>query len=223
MAPKQINPGKALASAIDNGVFFVAALVLFLKTSEVLAIFAPASLFGYENTGWLYGLVCAGLVEGVLVAAKFTLPHNQTSYSWLYNVGLIAIPFAISAAAQVTDGFLVKETLSAQPAAIQFIVNIGVPLVPSVILALVLGKSIFQSMPEIAETKVAKITRVPATPAVVRQYAAEVAETELRKNDLTAEDKDFIATHNTRQILAKFGGSGRRARDWKNMAKSGKL
>jgi len=223
VAPKQINPGKALASAIDNGVFLVAAMVLFLKTSEVLAIFAPASLFGYENIGWLYGLVCAALVEGVLVAAKFTLPHNQTSNAWLYNVGLLLVTFAISAAAQVTDGFLVKETLAAQPVAIQFLVNVGVPLVPSVVLALVLGKSVFQTMPELPETNSARITRTPATPVAPRQFAADMSAPELRRNDLTAEDKDFIATHNTRQILAKFGGSGRRARDWKNLAKSGKL
>ena len=219
----KINPSKAFASIIDNGVFFIAAAVLFLKTSEVLALFAPSTILGYSNIGWLYGGICALLVEGVLIASKYTLPSDRTGYAWLYNVMLIVVTFSISAAAQITDGFMVKQTLADQPVAIQFIVNWGVPLVPSIVLALVLGKTIFATLPEDAAPKTAKPTYKPAAAPETAQYAAESHYAELRRSDLSAEDKDFIATHNTRQILGKFGGSGRRAREWRNLAKRGEL
>lgn len=221
---RKLNPGKAFANALDNIVFFIAAIVLFLKTSEVLSEFAPQAVFGYAAVDWLYGYICALLIEGLLIAAKFTLAGNQNSNAWLWNVLVIVVTFAISAAAQVVDGFMVKQTLTLQPMPVQFLITWGVPLVPSVILALVLGKAVFASLPEgSAEPKAEKIQRSSAPVQAPRQFAAEASAVVVRKNDLTAEDKDFIATHSTRQVMAKFGVIGRTARDWRLKAKRGNL
>lgn len=46
---------------------------------------------------------------------------------------------------------------------------------------------------------------------------------EVRRNELRAADKDKISAMTTRQIIATFGGSARRAREWKEAAEKGEL
>ena len=161
---KKFSPGKALELVIENGVFLIAAFMLFLKTSELLGTFAPAEFLGYTGIGPIYGIVCALLVEGLLVVAKLNLSRTQSSWNWLYSLLLILVTFTLSAMAQVADGFLIRQTLANQPMAIQYLVNYGVPLVPSIILALVLGKSIVGSLPEMkADPAPAKVARIPSS------------------------------------------------------------
>jgi hypothetical protein len=221
---RRLNPAKALSIIIDNLVFLVAALILFLKTSEVLTAFAPNTIFGYHGLESLYGIVTALLVEGLLVTAKLSLSRNQTSYAWLYSLILVIVTGGISAFAQITDGFLVKQTLANQPPMVQFLVNTGVPLVPFIILALSVGKTVFESLPEVeAATKTEEKQPQKAAGKETRQFAADAAAVKVRKNELSAADKDEISRMSSRQIMAKFGVEGRTARDWRKAARSGKL
>lgn len=100
---------------VENLVFFVAAVVLFFKTSELLATFAPATILGYDNLGGAYGMVCALLVEGLLAVTKWSLDKKDNSMAWGYKIGLLIVTFLISASAQVVDGLMIRDTLSQQP------------------------------------------------------------------------------------------------------------
>lgn len=55
----KISLARLLNGLIENGVFLIAAAVLFLKTSETLAYFAPRQVFGYTNVQEWYGIVSA--------------------------------------------------------------------------------------------------------------------------------------------------------------------
>lgn len=221
---RKLNPGKALAGIIDWGIFVIASLMLYAKTSEVFARFAPASFFGFTDVQVFYGMTCALLVEGVLFLGKLSVRHSENSSVFLWNFLLIAFTWAVSSAAQVFDGFLTAGTLANQPITVQYAVTYGIPLIPSFVLAAVLVKSLIAAMPENSEkapTKAVNSTARPlAEPAIV-QYMSDTSGLKVRRNELTAEDWDFIAAHNTRQVSARFGVSGRVARDWKKAAKSG--
>jgi hypothetical protein len=217
---------EVLALVIENVVFLVAAVVLFLRTSELFTIFAPRGMQS-GGTAEIYGWVSAGLVEGLLVAVKFTLPHIKRSEAYAYNAFLILVTFGISAAAQLADGYIIRDTLDRQSPAVQWLIEVGVPLVPSLILLAVAGKSIVEHAPQgnsqNTPTKAARFPSVSAEVPAMRQYSADVAAPQLRRNELTAADWEYVAAHSSRQIMAKFGVSGRTARDWRQAVKSGKL
>src|SRR5512146_787502 len=120
---------EVIALVIENTVFIVAAIVLFLGTSELFAIFAPRELIA-SGLADIYGWVSALLVEGLLVAIKFSLPHVKKAEAYAYNVLLILITFAISAGAQLADGYIIRDTLAEQSPAVQWLISVGVPLVP---------------------------------------------------------------------------------------------
>lgn len=222
---------------IENAVFFVAAVVLFFKTSELLATFAPETILGYKNLGGVYGMVCALLVEGLLAATKWSLDKKDNSMAWAYKVGLLIVTFLISAAAQVVDGLMIRDTLSQQPPLVQGVILWGVPLVPSIILALAAGKAVFENIPPAVLADMAQKTAInnaapkkiyasTAGMAVLQsenEEGAEAATSPTRRGELTAADREWIAAANSRQIIGKFGVSGRTARDWRKMAKDGKL
>ena len=94
---------------------------------------------------------------------------------------------------------------------------------PSIILGLVLGKAVVGSLPEFKMEETAKIPSKNAVKQETVSYASDTIAVELRRNDLSAADKDEISHMNSRQIMAKYGGSGRRAREWRNLAKRGQL
>jgi hypothetical protein len=222
---------------VENLVFFVAAVVLFFKTSELLAIFAPKTILGYDNLGGVYGMVCALLVEGLLAVTKWSLDKKDNSMAWAYKVGLLVVTFLISAIAQVVDGFMIRDTLTQQPPAIQMLIQWGVPLVPSLILALAAGKAVFENIPPSVLADMAQKTannnampkRVFAatTQTAVLQSESEEEEeggkSSVHRGQLTAADKDWIATHSARQISGKFGKSARSGREWRKLARDGKL
>jgi hypothetical protein len=222
---------------IENLVFFVAAVVLFFKTSELLTTFAPQTILGYKNLGGLYGMVCALLVEGLLAVTKWSLDKKDNSMAWAYKILLLIVTFLISATAQVVDGLMIRDTLSQQPPIIQGIVLWGVPLVPSLILALAAGKAVFENIPPSVLADMAqKTANINAMPKKVfasdtnlaslqreNEASQENGHSATRKNYLTTADKDFIATANVRQIMAKYGCSARTARDWRQAAKGGRL
>jgi hypothetical protein len=215
---------EVLALVIENVVFLVAAVVLFLRTSELFAIFAPRGMSD-AGTAQIYGWVSAGLVEGLLVAVKFTLPHVKRAEAYAYNAFLILVTFGISAAAQLADGYIIRDTLDLQSPAVQWLIQVGVPLVPSLILLAVAGKSIVEHAPQgIGQnlpTKAARFVSGNAADVATRVYSADVAAPILRRSELAAEDWQYVAAHSTRQIAAKYGVSGRTARDWKQAAKNG--
>jgi hypothetical protein len=216
---------EVLALVIENVVFLVAAVVLFLRTSELFAIFAPRGMSD-AGTAQIYGWVSAGLVEGLLVAVKFTLPHIKRSEAYAYNAFLILVTFAISAAAQLADGYIIRDTLSRQSPAVQWLIQVGVPLVLSLILLAVAGKSIVEHAPQVGSqnmpTKAARFPSQVAAEPAMRQYSENVATPAARRNELAAEDWQYVAAHSTRQIAGRYGISGRTARDWKKSARTGK-
>lgn len=120
---------KTIWDRILGFAMLVAAAMLYTRTSEIMTAFAPKTVFGYTGLEPLFGNVSALLVEGVILGIHFipSMKRNESAqfFKWVL--------FAISSASQVIDGFLVKETIGNQPEVIQFVVNWGVPLIPTIV------------------------------------------------------------------------------------------
>ena len=131
---------------IENGVFVIGAFVLFAKTSDLMTKFAPSEFMGYTDIASLYGFVVACMVEGAFVGMKLALGRPRNVLAWVSNVILIIAPFGVSALAQVFDSFITQDTLAQQTPEIQFFATWFIPSIPTLIVALFLGKAILESM-----------------------------------------------------------------------------
>jgi hypothetical protein len=252
MNKRIFNPGKTLAGVTDWGIFIVASIMLYAKTSEVFAFFAPEKFFGFTGAEGLYGAICALLVEGVLVMAKLSIGSSENSMSYVWNVAVIVITWLMSAAMQLADGFLSATVLTPQQQTFQAYGTWIIPLVPSLILGVTLVKSIVAHLPEAPAAK--QVVNVPAnhrqndriltgildrllpvkTDAIATYNLDAAANSqkgsganshrqEVRRNELTAAEKDQIAGMTSRQIQAAFHVKERTARGWLKDARDGKL
>lgn len=131
-------------------VFLLGAFLMFSKTSDLMAAFAPKKFFGYTDFEIVYGILCAMLLEGTIAAMKAKMlfsDHAQSRIEWAWDIVLTTFPFVISALAQVFDGFLVRQTLSSQPAWIQVLLDWGVPLIPPLVVGCILVYGFIISAP----------------------------------------------------------------------------
>ncbi len=138
----------SLAWVVENLTFALGMALMFSKTVDLMAAFAPATIFGYSGVALFYGLAVGVLIEGALFVMKLTLPRAKNVVDWLWTVVVIVTPFLISALAQVFDSFRVGDALKEQPQEIQTFISWFVPSIPTIIMALLLGKSIFSSIPK---------------------------------------------------------------------------
>lgn len=143
---------------MEWGVFVLGAVLMFAKTSELLAAFAPKSLMGYVGIESLYGAASALMVEGLFVAIKIT---NDPVFSgkpksviqWITNTFIMLVPFAISLVAQPLDAFVIQGTLVNQPVEIQMVVSWGVPMIPGLIVFMIMVKSLMENLPDDISSK----------------------------------------------------------------------
>ena len=136
-----------VATIVENGVFLLGMLLMFSKTVDLMSAFAPSSIMGYKGVETYYGLACGILIEGSLFVMKLLLSRSKNPFDWIWNIVVVIVPFIISALAQVFDSFLIRETMQSQPQEIQIFVNWFVPSIPTIIMALMIGKSIFANIP----------------------------------------------------------------------------
>ncbi len=139
--------GGCAAWAVENLTFGLGMLLMFSKTVDLMSAFAPQTILGYTGLETFYGIAVGVLVEGALFVMKLTLTRARNVLDWLWNVAVVVLPFAISGLAQVVDSFLVRNTLASQPNWVQVLVQWGVPSIPTTIIALLIGKSVFSSIP----------------------------------------------------------------------------
>lgn len=127
---KQIGSGIRFA----DWAVVVLAIILFFKTAEVLAYFAPQSLNDLvgTNVSWLYGFVTAFFVEGVALAYHF-YPGAR-----VYTPAIVVkwMLIAISGICQVFDARIVTESLSQMTDAQKMFFEYGIPLLPWFVLIL---------------------------------------------------------------------------------------
>lgn len=150
---QQVEGMGCLGWVLEWAVFILGAVLMFAKTAELLSAFAPRSWLGYVGIESLYGMVSAIMVEGLVVAIKFSndpvlsgKPKNIAT--WLTNIVIMIVPFAISLLAQPLDAFVIQGTLVNQPVEVQILVFWGVPMVPGLIMGLIMFKSVMENLPD---------------------------------------------------------------------------
>lgn len=112
----------------------ILAVVLYFKTAEVLAYFAPQSLNNLIGTdvSWLYGLVTAFFIEGVALAYHFY--PGARAYTPAVVVKWVLI--VISGICQVFDAKIVTGVLNGMTESQKFFFMYGIPLLPWFVLIL---------------------------------------------------------------------------------------
>lgn len=145
------NKGIGCLDLIMLGVFFLGLALTFSKTADLMGGFAPRTFLGYTGIESAYGILAALLVDGTigLMKAKMMLDGRAKSQvEWFWDIILTLFPFGISAFAQVFDSFMVRQTLDAQPAGVQFLATWGIPLIPVMIIGGFLVYGFIVSAPE---------------------------------------------------------------------------
>jgi hypothetical protein len=112
----------------------IIAMILFAKTADVMAYFAPESLSFIVgmDISWLYGAVNALIVEGVALALHFNRRAALSGTAQIVKWALIAM----SGSAQIFDGFLSTGAQSSMSEPLKFGLQFGVPLIPLIVLVL---------------------------------------------------------------------------------------
>lgn len=113
---------------------YVLAAILFLKTADVLSYFAPQilnSILGFD-VSFLYGSVCAVLVEGAALALHFNSRAERSSAAKIVKWILLGI----SGACQVFDGFITAGNVAQMSDTLKFGLSYGVPLIPLAVLVM---------------------------------------------------------------------------------------
>lgn len=118
----------------DLLIFAFGSFIMFAKTADLLGKFAPEDWFGFSKSD--YGLAAALLIEGFLVWRKFKMwilpPKNFVE--WGMDLVTTFIPFGLSIAAQVIDGYvttgLINSMSEEQKTTITTVVAalVGIPL-----------------------------------------------------------------------------------------------
>jgi hypothetical protein len=129
-----------MKNSVGSGIKFadwavvILAIVLYFKTAEVLAYFAPQSLNNLIGTdvSWIYGLVTAFFIEGVALAYHF-YPGAR-----VYTPAIVVkwILIVISGICQVFDAKIVTGVLNGMTDAQKFFFMYGIPLLPWFVLIL---------------------------------------------------------------------------------------
>lgn len=133
------------------GVFILGTMLMFSKTADLMAAFAPSSIGGYTGLEVVYGIAVALLVDGLVAAMKLKIlfmGRSQSAIAWGWDIILTLFPFMISSFAQVFDSFMVRDTLQSQPETVQFLATWGIPLVPALIVLGILIYGFIESAPE---------------------------------------------------------------------------
>lgn len=136
-----------VAWVVENGVFAIGMFLMFSKTVDLMTAFAPRTIFGYTGVEVYYGMLVGVLVEGALFAMKLVLSRSKNPIDWVWNVLVVVLPFIISGLAQVIDSMSIRDTLRDQPQSFQLFVNWFVPSIPTLIIGLLIGKSIAGTIP----------------------------------------------------------------------------
>lgn len=145
------NNGIGCFQIVLFGVFILGTLLMFSKTADLMAAFAPSSIGGYTGLEVVYGVAVALLVDGLVAAMKLKIlfmGKAQSAIAWGWDIILTLFPFVISSFAQVFDSFLVRDTLQSQPETIQFLAAWGIPLVPALIVLGILIYGFIESAPD---------------------------------------------------------------------------
>lgn len=123
-----------------NWAIVVATILLFFKTADVFSYFAPQMLndIFQMDVSYLYGIVTALLVEGLILALHFnSRAHNHPPAVWVKWIAL-----SISGLCQIFDGFITQGTISQMSGTLKAVLVYGVPLIPllMVVMLLVIGR-----------------------------------------------------------------------------------
>jgi hypothetical protein len=183
---KNVTVGQVLDGFIDWAVFIGASGICMLRSMELFSRYSPETVFGFADVKIWYGVLSALLVEGLLVVIKVSMSHTKTAWNWLFNLGLIVMLWAMSAGAQVLDPIINKGQFDTLPGPVQGLVTIGIPLIPSLILAAVMARGLIRTIPDELTEQAAK-TRAgqffegrsaPAFQQVIEPAAAELHRSE---------------------------------------------
>jgi len=179
---KKVTVGQALDGFIDWAVFIAASGICMLRSMELFSRYSPETVFGFTDVQTWYGVLSALLVEGLLVVIKISMSHTRTAWNWLFNLGLIVMLWAMSAGAQVIDPIINRGEFDSLPGVVRGLVTIGIPLIPSLILAAVMARGLIRTVPdelteqaEAVTTKAGKLFQGRAAPVFQQVIEPAVA------------------------------------------------
>lgn len=141
--------GRGCIELLSLAAFMWGAAMMFPKTVDLLANFAPNTFMGYTDMAGWWAMGSALLIEGVMVVMKLKtwISPSRNLIEWAWDAVLTIAPFILSTLAQIFDGMVVRGVLAEQPEQVRLLVTWLVPALPSVMIGLLVVLAIIQSAP----------------------------------------------------------------------------
>lgn len=133
----------AIIEFLTEGAFWLAVLMTFLKTAELMTAFAPKVIFGFKGLEGIYGASCAALVDVLFAVLKYRLQKIADSRAWLATIMMAVFLWGISALAQPLDTYVQSGRTGELPSELLFVLQYGVPAIPSIVLLILLVYSAY--------------------------------------------------------------------------------
>lgn len=129
---------------IRGFVFWLSVAICGLKTSELMAHFAPDNIFGFTGVAGYYGFACMLLIEGLFVVMKYRLERQMPDNARIITGVFAGILWGVSFIAQGLDSIVMDGAIETLPVEMQLLVTWIIPAVPALVMgAMALADAVY--------------------------------------------------------------------------------
>ena len=120
-------------TAISEGAFWLAIVLSFWRTADLLTYFSPDVFMGFSGLRGWFGFANATLVEGTFVVSKYRLQRKINSLARVWAIVMAVGAWVFSAVIQGLDVYVNQGRIDELPPEMRLALNWIVPAIPIIV------------------------------------------------------------------------------------------
>ena len=120
-------------TAISEGAFWLAIVLSFWRTADLLTYFSPDVFMGFSGLRGWFGFAYATLVEGTFVVSKYRLQRKINPLARVWAILMAVGAWVFSAIIQGLDVYVNQGRINELPPEMQLALNWIVPAIPIIV------------------------------------------------------------------------------------------
>lgn len=120
-------------TAISEGAFWLAIVLSFWRTADLLTYFSPDVFMGFQGLRGWFGFANATLVEGTFVVSKYRLQRKINPLARVWAVIMAVGAWVFSAVIQGLDVYVNQGRINELPPEMRLALNWIVPAIPIIV------------------------------------------------------------------------------------------
>ena len=120
-------------TAISEGAFWLAIVLSFWRTADLLTYFSPDVFMGFSGLRGWFGFANATLVEGMFVVAKYRLQRKLNPLARVWAILMAIGAWVFSAVIQGLDVYVNQGRINELPPEMRLALNWIVPAIPIIV------------------------------------------------------------------------------------------